>query len=320
MVWKRDWRELLNGLKKINNNIMKVLITGGAGFIGSNLSEELTKETEVIVLDNLHTGNLKNLKGINAKIITKSCSEIPNLEFGNLDFIFHLGVPSSSPMYKENPCLVGEAINDFIKILELAKKNNCPVIYASTSSIYNGNPVPWKEDLETKVSDFYTEARYSMERLAELYFQLYEVPSIGLRFFSVYGPKEETKGEYANLVSQFLWVMEKNEQPVIYGDGSQRRDLTFVSDIVKGCLLSMKKLEKEKICAIYNLGTGKNYSLNEVIELLNKILGKNIKPKYIENPIKNYVVETLADTSKAEKELGFKAKIELEDGINKSLW
>ena len=298
---------------------MGILVTGGAGFIGSNLVGELIKNNKVIVLDNLATGNLENLENHNVEIITKPCSEIPNIKFGNLDFIFHLGIPSSSPMYKENKNLVGESINDFIKILELSKKNNCPLIYPSSSSIYNRNKTPWKENMEIEVTDFYTEARYLMERLAKLYFQLYNLPSIGLRFFSVYGPKEKSKGKYANLVSQFLWVMQKDEQPVIYGNGSQRRDFIFVSDVVNAGLLAMKKLEKEKICEIYNVGTGKNYSLNELVGILNKILGKEIKPKYIENPIKNYIQDTLADTLKAEEHISFKARVNLEEGIKKLL-
>ena len=294
----------------------RILVTGGAGFIGSNIAEELVKKNEIIILDNLHTGSINNLKGINIKLITKPCSEIPYLELNNLDSIFHFGIPSSSPMYKENYYLVGETINEFIVVLELARKNNCPLIYASTSSVYNGCPLPGREDMVIKVSDFYTEVRYEMERLAKLYFQLYKVPSIGLRFFSVYGPKEEAKKQYANLVSQFLWAMKKDEAAVIYGDGSQRRDFTYVGDIVRGIILAREKLKVAPSCEVYNLGTGKNYSLNELIEILNKILDKNIKPKYVENPIKNYVQDTLADTEKAEKSLSFRAKISLEEGIN----
>jgi len=293
----------------------KFLVTGGAGFIGSNLVEKLVENNDIVVVDNLHTGSLENLKEFKNKVefINKSCGEITLEDIEEIDGIFHIGIYSSSPMYKEDRSLVGKAINDFLNILELARRENCKIVFASSSSIYNGNPIPWREDMEIKVTDFYTEARYSMERLADLYHQLYGIESIGLRFFSVYGPKEKYKGKYANLVSQFLWAMEKDEIPVIYGDGEQRRDLTYVKDIVDACILAMKS---DKIGA-FNVGTGKDYSLNELIDILNNVLGKDIKPKYIENPIKNYVQNTRADTEKAKKELEFEHKYSLKEGIEK---
>jgi UDP-glucose 4-epimerase len=215
-------------------------------------------------------------------------------------------------MYKEDPYLVGKTINEAIAIFEYARKNQCKIVYASTSSIYNRNPIPYKEDMPIHVTDYYTECRYAIERLARLYYDLYNVKSIGLRLFSVYGPREEHKGKYANIVSQFLWAMLKDQSPIIYGDGSQTRDFIYVSDVVNAFILAMfSNID----CDIFNVGTGKNYSFNEVINLLNKYLGKDIKPIYKPNPIKNYVYHTLADTTKAEKILGFKAKISLEEGI-----
>lgn len=293
---------------------MKYLVTGGAGFIGSNLVERLANEgNDVIVIDNMHTGSLSNLRGIESDVHIMPCSEARAVKaIKNLDGIFHLGIPSSSPMYKKDPQLVGKAVADFINMLEISKDCGCKMVYASSSSIYNGNPTPWKEDMPVHVTDFYTEARYAMERAAKLYNDLYGVNSIGLRFFSVYGPREEAKKSYANLVTQFAWAMKKGEQPVIYGDGSQSRDFTFVADIVNACMLAMKS---DIECGIYNAGTGKSYSLNEIIEILNAMLGTSIKPKYIKNEIKNYVPATFADTKKAEKELGFRAKYSLEQGL-----
>ena len=133
-----------------------------------------------------------------------------------------------------------------------------------------------------------------------------------MRFFSVYGPKEKYKGRYANIVSQFLWTMAKDERPIIFGDGSQTRDFIHVADIVEALILTMKKdFEYE----IFNAGTGVAHSFNDIVKLLNKALGKDIKPIYKPNPIKNYVQHTLADTSKAESVLGFNAKIPLKTGI-----
>jgi len=291
-------------------------VTGGCGFIGSNLVERLVKEGySVVVFDNLHTGNPKNIEGLDVEFFSEPYSKLAEI-VPKAEVIFHLGIPSSSPMYKRNPKLVGEAINDAIEVFEYAKQSGCKVVYASSSSLYNGNKIPYREDMPIYVTDFYTECRYAIERLAKLYNILFGVKSVGMRFFSIYGPKEEFKGQYANIVSQFLWSMQKDEPPVIFGDGTQTRDFTHVYDVVDSLLLAWKK---DFECEIFNVGTGVAYSFNEVVEILNKLLGKNIKPIYKPNPIKNYVYHTLADTTKAEKLLGFKAKIPLEEGVKSLL-
>jgi len=296
---------------------MRVLVTGGAGFIGSNMVELLLKkENDVVVIDNLHTGSLENLKEFKDKVefINKSCGEITSKDIGEIDGIFHLGIYSSSPMYREDPSLVGKAVNDFLNMLKLTREKNVKMVWASTSSIYNGNPTPWRENMPIYVKDYYTEARYCMERLAKLHYDWYGTETIGMRFFSVYGPKEEAKGKYANLVSQFLWSMKEGKSPVVYGNGTQKRDFTHVDDITRGLLLAMNSKIKYDIL---NLGTGKSYSLNELIEIINEILNTEITPIYVENTIKGYVFETLADTSKSKKLLNFKATINLKEGIKK---
>jgi len=238
--------------------IMRVLVTGGAGFIGSHLSEELVKKgCEVVIIDNLHTGNEKNIEQIRDKVefIKADAGKARSAIKGKIDVIFHLGIYSSSPMYKENPLLVAKAIEDAINLLEFAKEQDAKFILASTSSIYNGLPLPWREDMKPRVSDYYTEARYCIERLLELYNKLYGLRGVVLRLFSVYGPREESKGRYANVISQFIWAMLKDEQPVIYGDGEQTRDFIYVSDVVRAFLLAMNYERSE--FEIFNVGTGK---------------------------------------------------------------
>ncbi|MBS7625233.1 NAD-dependent epimerase/dehydratase family protein [Candidatus Bathyarchaeota archaeon] len=291
---------------------MKVLVTGGCGFIGSHLVERLVKDGhDVIVFDNLNTGNPKNIEGLGVEFFNEPYEKIGSIAH-NINIIFHLGMPSSSPMYKRDPYLVGKTVNDAITILEYAKRNSCKVVYASTSSLYNGNPVPYREDMPIYVTDYYTECRYAIERLAKLYNILYGVKSVGLRLFSVYGPKEQYKGEYANVVSQFLWKIMRNEPPIIFGDGTQTRDFIHVNDVVEAFKLAA---EGDFDCEIFNVGTGVEHSFNDVVDIINRVLGKKIEPVYKPNPIKNYVYRTLADTAKAEKMLGFKAKITLEEGI-----
>lgn len=296
---------------------MKYLVTGGAGFIGSNLTERLVAEGhKVIVTDNLSTGSLKNLKAVKNKIkfIESPVANIFKYEdIKKLDGIYHYGIPSSTPLYRENPHLVGEAINEFNVMLELAKREKCKIVYASSSSVYNGNPTPFTEDMPVHVKDLYTEARYTMERLAKLYFDWHGVQSIGIRFFSVYGPHEEAKKNFANLVTQFLWAAKKGRKAIVYGDGNQTRDFTYVKDIIEGCVLAMDNKKVE--CDIFNIGAGNMFTLNEMVKILGKALGKNIECEYVPNPLRGYVYETWADTSKAEKILGFRPKYPLKKGL-----
>lgn len=291
---------------------MKALVTGGAGFIGSNLVEALVDDYEVTVLDNFHTGSMDNLEGIrrDIQVIKGSCNDC--LSFGlKPDIIFHLGIPSSSPMYKKNPLLVGEAINGMISIMELAKLSGSEkVVFASSSSLYNGVPTPHREDAVIQVTDYYTEARLAIERIAELYNRLYDIDYVGLRFFSVYGPHEDAKKQYANMITQFMWEMRAGRVPVIFGDGTQTRDFVYVKDIIDALTLSSKKGT-----GIFNAGTGTSHTFNEVIDQLNAKLGTNISPIYKENPIKNYVMHTKADTSKISG-IGFKPKYSLEKGLD----
>ena len=296
---------------------MKALVTGGAGFIGSNLVEALVDDYEVTVLDNLHTGSMDNLKSVqkDVKFIKGSCNNCLDLGLEQHEIIFHLGIPSSSPMYKKDPFLVGEAINGMVAIMELAKKSGtAKVVFASSSSLYNGLPTPHKETASILATDYYTEARLAIERIAELYNQLYGIDYAALRFFSVYGPHELAKGSYANMISQFLWTMQEGKAPVIYGDGTQTRDFTFVKDVTAAMIMAAGKGT-----GVFNLGTGKSYSFNYVADLLNEKLGTSLKPVYMENPIKNYVKDTLADTSKMKEHLGFEAKWSLEAGLDETM-
>jgi UDP-glucose 4-epimerase len=294
----------------------RIIITGGAGFIGSNLAAVLAKDNEVVAIDNMHTGseaNLENSAGKGAVRLVKADSA--DIEKAGIkpDIIFHLGMPSSSPMYKEDNYLVSEVVRGAIGVYRFAMKSGARVVFASTSSVYNGNQTPYTESQQLKVTDFYTEARITVERLAELYHGLYGMDAIGLRLFSVYGPHEESKKGYANLVSQFIWSMKKGESPVVYGDGSQTRDFTYVDDIVDAFI----KAAGTNGFDIFNAGTGKSFSLNELVSKLGTAMGVDTKPKYISADMSNYVMRTMADTGKAEKTLGFKAKNSLDDGIRK---
>ena len=296
---------------------MKVVVTGGAGFIGSHLVDRLYDDGyDVIVVDNMHTGSWKNIKHAEYDYYPSVNKFI--LEEKIVDAIFHLGMPSSSPMYKENPMMVADVIWDAQLLLNYARRiRDVRIIVASTSSLYNGNQTPYWEGAEIHVTDFYTEARYYVERLCKLYSKLYSVESICLRLFSVYGEREEYKGKYANLVSQFTWNFIRNEPPVIYGDGNQTRDFIYVGDVVEAFLKAMDFDFSSRLTnfEVFNVGTGKETSLNELVSMLQKLFKKDLPPVYTKNTIPNYVYRTLADTRSAEAFLKFKAKTTLDEGL-----
>ncbi len=291
----------------------KVIVTGGAGFIGTNLVEKLVNDNEVLVIDNLHTGsnqNLKEFESENLKVVNDDAKSITKMDF-DADVVFHLGFYSASPMYRSNPMLVSEVVAGMTAVLEYARERQAPVVFSSTSSIYNGVKPPHREDIIPEVTDLYTEGRIASERLGLLYQKLHGVNVAAMRFFSVYGYHEKAKDGYANLATQFLWAMKRDEAPVIYGDGEQRRDFIFAGDVADALI----KASDVKGFEIFNVGYGKNYSLNELVEKLNRMLGKDIKPKYIPMPVKNYVMETLADTTKMRTKLGFTPKVSLDEGL-----
>jgi UDP-glucose 4-epimerase len=233
------------------------------------------------------------------------------------DYVFHDAAKSSSPMFKHDPREgVDTNVMGFMNVMESSKRNNVKkVIYASSSSIYNGMPMPFKESQNIIPKTFYESSFYCREILARSYYLENGVSSIGLRYFSIYGPNEKHKGVFANNISQFLWDIEEGKSPIIFDHGLQTRDFTFVEDVISANILAMKSDEIKH--GIYNVGTGVRTPFNKIIEIINNILGTHIRPTYIACPMKNYVKDTLADISFARSELGYEPKWNIEDGIKK---
>jgi UDP-glucose 4-epimerase len=299
----------------------KVLVTGGAGFIGSSIANRLLRESginsssEVIVLDDLSLGTpshlSKEIEFVEGSVmdydlvlgLTKECN-----------YVFHEAARSSSPMFTNDPRRgIDVNVIGFMNVMEASKKNNVKkVIFASSSSLYNGQSMPFKESYNLTPKTFYEVSFFCREAIAKSYYLESGLNSIGLRYFSVYGYNEKHKGNFANNISQFLWSIQEGKTPVIFGDGLQTRDFTFIEDVVDANILAMNS---EIEHGIYNIGDGISTSFNEVVRLLNKHLGTNTNPDYMANPIKNYVQDTMADTSLAKSKLGYQAKWNIEDGI-----
>lgn len=302
---------------------MKILITGGLGFIGSNLAKTLIKKGhEVSVIDNLLLGKPENVSNIKDKIqvIIGDVNKRNDLEkAGKPDIIFHFAASSSSPMFQED--LKGcyrNNIEGFINVLEFARDSKTKkVIYASTSSIYGNNQTPLREDDKVIPPNYYSVTKLDTEYTAHIFSKANDLECIGFRFMSVYGPGEKSKGKFANLASQFLWEMQEGKSPVLYGDGEQRRDFTYVEDIVQANILAMET-EKKFGSTIFNIGENKDLSLLELVGIINKVLKTDIKPEFIPNPVKSgYIYTQLGDLTKINKELGYEPKVSLEEGLSR---
>ncbi|MDR9381605.1 MAG: NAD-dependent epimerase/dehydratase family protein [Natronomonas sp.] len=293
----------------------RVLVTGGAGFIGSNLANRLAEDNDVVVVDDCYLGTPENLDdGVAFYDRSVLDDDLPT----DVDVVFHLAALSSYAMHEEEPRR-GARVNveGFVNVVDQARQDGCDtVVYASTSSIYGSRTEPSPEDMDVAVNTGYEASKLARERYAEYFSNHYGMSLSGLRFFSVYqgyGGAEEHKGEYANVIAQFADDIVNGESPVLYGDGTQTRDFTHVSDIVSGIELAAE----HRLDGVYNVGTGERYSFNEVVDLLNAELGTNVEAEYVENPIPEsvYVHDTCADYSKLNAATGWEPAIDFETGI-----
>jgi UDP-glucose 4-epimerase len=303
----------------------KALVTGGAGFIGSNIVEMLVeKGVDVVVLDDLYLGEENNLSEVRDQIefIEGSVLDREKVEEAveGCEVVFHQAARSSSPMHKENPA-EGARVNveGFVNVCEEAITAGADkIVYASTSSMYGSVKPPHREDMDVEPVNLYTASKMSREMYARCYSYTEKIETTGLRYFSVFGPHEKAKGKYANVVTQFLWKMMDDEQPVIWGDGTQERDFVFVKDVARANLLAAETGE-ELNGEVFNIGRGNPVTFNQVVDKLNEALDKDIDAERIENPRDKYVQEHKADNSKAKKLLGWEPEHSFEEGLEKSV-
>ncbi len=296
----------------------KILITGGAGFIGSNAANYLSKDGyDVVVMDNLSLGKKENLES-QVTFIEGNVTNPEDLDkVGPVDYIIHLAASSSAPMFADD--LAGTFTNNIIghvHVLEFARKHNVKkVLFASTSSIYGNNPVPLTEDQRVTPPNFYSVSKHAQEETSNIYNQVHGLEIIAFRFMSVYGLHEEHKGRFANLVSQFIWGMELGKQPTIYGDGTQTRDLTNVKDLVQAFKKAIET-DKKFGFTVFNVGTSQAINMIDLMKILNEAMGTTIPPQLVENPIKTgYVQNQQADLTKISRELGYQPTVTIEEGV-----
>ncbi|MFB6079972.1 MAG: NAD-dependent epimerase/dehydratase family protein [Haloferacaceae archaeon] len=293
----------------------RVLVTGGAGFIGSNLANRLAEHNEVIAVDDLHLGTPENLTE-DVEFVRRSVldDDLP----ADVDVLFHLAAYSSYTMVEEAKREATRVnVEGFVNAVEQVREAGCDtVVYASTSSIYGSRTEPSPEEMAVEARTCYEASKLARERYGEYFSNHYDLTCAGLRFFSVYqgyGGAEEHKGEYANTVAQFADDIAHGERPVLYGDGTQTRDFTHVDDVVRGIELAAEN----RLDGIYNLGTGESYSFNEMVELINEALGTDVDPEYVENPLPVYVHDTMADPTRMREATGWEPTVDFSEGVRR---
>jgi len=298
-------------------NGKRVLVTGGAGFIGSNLANTLAEDNDVVVVDDLYLGTEENLDdAVEFHEMSVVDEDLP----ADVDVLFHLAALSSMAMHEENPQR-GARVNveGFVNAVEQFRQHGGDtVVYATTSSIYGDRAEPSPESMDVAARTGYEASKLARERYAEYYANYYDMSVAGLRYFSVYqgyNGAEEHKGEYANIIAQFADDVANGRSPEIYGDGTQTRDFTHVKDVVEATV----RAAEEELTGIYNVGTEVQYDFETVVEMINDELGTSIDPTYVENPIPEdvYVHDTMADASKIREATGWEPDISFEEGIRR---
>ena len=250
---------------------MRVAVTGGAGFIGSNLTKRLVKDgLDVVVVDDLSTGLLANLDIVdidfqNVSLLNKK--ELSQI-FKNVDFIFHLGARGSVPRSLQDPAATHEVnATGTLNVLEAARYRSIPIVFSSSSSVYGRNTsLPKNEEMWTSPLSPYAASKLSAEAYVQSYAYSYDMPVTIFRFFNVFGPLQRPNHDYAAVIPKWIYRALRNEPIQVYGDGSQTRDFTFVDtvvDILASCLKSELNYQTP-----INLAFGNKISLNQVIELL----------------------------------------------------
>lgn len=302
------------------------MVTGGAGFIGSHIVEALIKKGyRVRVLDNFSTGKKENIDDAIKKCNPKNSIEIikgdlrdknsVNKAVRGIDYIFHLGALTSVARSVEDASTTSEVnILGTLNILNSAKENGVKrIIYASSSSAYGDSPkLPKREDMESNPISPYAVSKLAGEDYCKVFTRIHGLETVILRYFNVFGPRQDPDSEYAAVIPRFIKKIIQNTRPVIYGDGKQTRDFTNVNNVVEANLKAMKK--KGIAGEVFNIACGERISLNQLAKEIGKIIKKEVKPVYTEAR-KGDIRDSLADISKAERLLGYKPKIGFQKGL-----
>lgn len=291
---------------------MKALVTGGTGFIGSNLALNLENMGwEVLVLDDFSCGHFKNLLGFHGDVIAESILNVDLSCFDDLDVIFHQAAITDTTLMDQKR-MMEVNVEGFRRLLIFAVKRQIPFIYASSAGTYGLSSAPQKEEQAGKPINIYGFSKWIGDCVAKKYMSKYKSLIVGLRYFNVFGPREGHKGKMASMVWQLAQQMLSGKRPRIFKWGEQKRDQVYIKDVVRATLLALEAKES----GIVNIGTGHTISFNYIIKILNQVLGTNYMPDYFDNPYKEFYQEhTQADLSLTKKLLGYEPKWSFEEAV-----
>ena len=297
------------------------LVTGGAGFVGSHIATGLVEAgAKVRVIDDLSTGYLKNLQHIESKIdfIQGSAGDSDTLRraLNDVELVFHEAAIPSVPRSVDRPTETHDAsVNTTFALLLAARDQKVRrFVYAASSSAYGDQPeLPKHEDMRPAPLSPYAVAKLVGEYYAQVFTNVYGLETVSLRYFNVFGPRQDPGSQYSGVISRFMSALMNDQQPVIYGDGGQSRDFTYVSNVVEA---NMRAAESAAaVGKVMNVATGRQVTLNELLEIMKKVTGKSTVATRYEPVRVGDVRHSLADISRARSLLGYEPTVELEEGL-----
>jgi len=302
----------------------KFLVTGGAGFIGSNICKKLVLDgCFVRVIDNLLTGKKANLADIIDRIefieADMGDEAVARSAMKDIDVVLHQGALPSVPRSIDDPAATHKHCVDATFTLLLAARDAGVkrFVYASSSSAYGDTPtLPKVETMPTNPLSPYAAAKLAGEYYAKVFYEVFGLETISLRYFNVFGPHQDPTSQYAAAIPAFVTAILKDKQPTVFGDGEQSRDFTYVDNVVEANLLAARV--EHTAGEVLNIACGEAITVNAIIALINDLVGKNIEPLYTD-PRPGDIKHSLADISLAEKLLGFKPIVPFEQGLQEAI-
>lgn len=303
---------------------MRYLVTGGAGFIGSNTVDELVRRGHsVVVLDDLSSGKEENLAEVRAKItfVKGSITDIEAVQkaMHQAECVIHLAARTSVPRSVKDPLDTNRInVDGTLNVLVAARDNRVKrIVYAASSSAYGETPtLPKTEAMQPVPISPYGVSKYVGELYAQTFGRCYGLENVCVRYFNIFGPRQDPDSPYSGVLSRFSTAFLDGSQPTVYGDGGQTRDFTYVDNAVQANILA-SEAPAGASGRVFNIGTGHAISLNQVLEMLRKISGKSIDAKY-EPPREGDIRDSLADITLAKEFLGYEPSVQFAEGLERT--
>jgi UDP-glucose 4-epimerase len=303
--------------------MVRCLVTGGCGFIGSHIAKALVQRGDKVrVLDNLSTGKLKNLDEVkkDVELIQGDICDASAVAgaMKDIELVFHQAALASVPLSVNDPLATHQAcVTGTVNVLDQARRAKVRrVMYAASSSAYGNSPWAAKRESDAPAPlSPYAAAKLAGEEYCQAFYQSYGLETVCLRYFNVFGPGQDPKGAYAAVIPAFIVKMRSGQRPLIFGDGAQSRDFTYIANVVAGNLAAAAA--PAAAGKVYNVASGKSYSLLQLVAALNRVLGLSLEPVFEPARVGD-VKDSLADISRAQMELGYSPTVSFEEGLEKT--